>query len=783
MTQLVPTSQNKNLLLVANTSNIIANPAFVKSNLPEILFITSYPPTECGIATYSNDLVNALNNKFSNTYTFTICALEKNETELTYTSDVKYVLHTKQLEQYKQLAALLNADENLSLIYLQHEFGLFSGEHGVAVLQLLSRLTKPVITTFHTVLPQPNSKLQKLVSAISRYSKSIIVMTKNAADILRNAYHIEADKINVIAHGTHLVSAAIHHTINGNNQFADRVVLSTFGLLSAGKSIETALDALPQIIKVYPNVIYLIIGKTHPDVVKLDGEVYRTILQNKVIENNLQAHVLFINKYLSLGALLNYLQRTDIYLFTSKDPNQAVSGTLAYALGCGCPVIATPIPHAKELLDGTGVQVDFQDYQQLADAAISCISNPSLLQKMHLNALHRISPSAWQNVAIAHAELTKKNSVHKTHLQFNIPKISLAHIRNLTTNLAMIQFSEISTPDLLSGYTLDDNARALIAVIKYYDTTRNPSELALIDLYFNFVLSCQQKDGSFLNYMDIDGTFALRNRYENLEDSNGRAIWALGELLSYRHILPLEYIDKAAAAISQAIDHVEQFQSPRAMAFVIKGLYHYNRHSESALIENLVTKLADNLVSKYRGVSDKEWKWYEAYLTYANSLLPEAMLYAAMVTGNELFKSIAKSTFDFLLQHIFKANQIKVISNNGWQQKGMPANQFGEQPIDIAYTILGLDLFYQTFNEKSYLQKMFTAFNWFLGKNHLHQIIYNPCTGGCYDGLEETHINLNQGAESTVSYLLARLTIEKYMGDNTTIVSKHAVNASALIAN
>jgi glycosyltransferase involved in cell wall biosynthesis len=315
--------------LVTNTGEIIANAATTKSGLPEVLFITSYPPTECGIATYSNDLINALNNKFSNTYAFTICALEKNDTPLSYTSDAKYVLHTKQIEQYKQLATLLNADDNLSLIYLQHEFGLFSGEHGVAVLQLLSRLTKPVITTFHTVLPHPDSKLQKLVTAISMYSKSIIVMTKNAADILKKEYHIESDKINIIAHGTHLVSSAIHNTTNSNIHFADRVVLSTFGLLSAGKSIETALDALPQIINAYPNVIYLIIGKTHPDVVKLDGEAYRTILQNKVIENNLQEHVLFINKYLSLDALLNYLQRTDIYLFTSKDPNQAVSGTLS----------------------------------------------------------------------------------------------------------------------------------------------------------------------------------------------------------------------------------------------------------------------------------------------------------------------------------------------------------------------------------------------------------------------------------------------------------------------
>ncbi len=755
--------------IFSNISRDIFDKKVQETSLPEILFITSYPPRVCGIATYSQDLYNALQDKFGSTFSFKICALEKNEQENDYADEVKYVLHTAQLDNYEKLANQLNSDDNLQLIYVQHEFGLFGGENGNFLLHLLSKLTKPFITTFHTILPKPNSDIKKLVEAIGILSESVVVMTKNAAAILKNDYEIIAEKITVIPHGTHLISSSKKITSHAKIHFADRFILSTFGLLNAGKSIETALDALPKIVATFSNVIYLIIGKTHPEVVKNEGEKYRDFLYQKVVENNLQNHVMFIDKYLSLEYLLEYLQRTDIYLFTSKNPVQAVSGTLAYALGCGCPVISTPIPHAKELLDGAGVNFDFQNAEQLADAAITLISNPKLLEEMRLNAIHRISPTAWQNIGIAHAELAKKNSIKKIALQFDIPNISLLHINLLTTDTGMIQFSKIGTPDLQSGYTLDDNARALIAITKHYKLTTDFFDLGLIEIYLDFITSCQQADGSFLNYQLIDGTFSSQNDGENLEDSNGRAIWALGEFLSYSHLFPNEYSDQAMCTINNAIIRVHSFNSPRAIAFVIKGLYHYNLQKPSPEMEAIIVSLADNLASKYKGVSDKDWQWYEEYLTYANSLLPEAMLYAWLCTGEELYKTIAKSSFDFLLTHIFKGNKIKVVSNQGWHQKGQIPNQFGEQPIDVAYTILALDIFYKTFQEASYLNKMRVAFNWFLGKNHLHQIVYNPSTGGCYDGLEENHVNLNQGAESTVSYLLARLTIEKYFGNQEAI--------------
>lgn len=756
----------KNNLKTSNLMEFIKNSKYelvpvVQKTLPEILFITSYPPRECGIATYTQDLKNAIQEKFGSTFSLKVCALEASQSNYAYSEEVKYKLNTAIQEQYADLTLKINADKNIAMIFLQHEFGLFGGDYGDYLLKFMKHLKRPITTTFHTVLPTPNEKLKKVVRKIADYSDYLVVMTAISKSILMTDYGIAERKISVISHGTHLVASFENGIRKTKNQFSDRIVLSTFGLLNEGKSIETALDALPKIIENFPNVIYLIIGKTHPEVVKREGEKYRNFLYNKVHDLHLENNVRFINKYLSLEELMCYLQRTKVYLFTSKDPNQAVSGTLAYAMACGCPVIATPIPHAKEFLDGAGFNYDFQDASQLAEKTIELLYNPKLLREMQLNALHKISPTSWQNSAITHIDLVKNNcQKHKIVLQYQIPKISLDHIKRMTAKDGIIQFSEIAIPNLNSGYTLDDNARALIAVTKHYELTNSEEDLELINTYLTFILFCQQEDGSFLNYVDIDGNFTSNNIYENLEDANGRAIWSLGEFISFKDAIPNNLIRKAKFALEKALLHCHKLHSPRAISFAIKGLYFYNLDRQSQRINYLITSLADNLVSKYCGISDKNWKWFEDYLTYANSILPEAMLFAGLSTGSELYKDIAKTSFDFLLSIIFKDDQIKVISNQGWYHRGRSVNQFGEQPIDVAYTILALQTFYQVYEDENYKNKMKIAFDWFLGKNHLHQIIYNPKTGGCYDGLEQNHVNLNQGAESTISYLLSRLAME-----------------------
>lgn len=766
-------TQNSNQSLILYKEPQKASPTYLinskksavdeTTSKPEILFVTSFPNRECGIATYCEDLLKSIQDKFGKSFNMKVCALESDDNVYDYPDCVKYVLKTNDLRNYYDLAQTINEDIAISLVFIQHEFGLFGGEFGDYFIQLLSLINKPVITTFHTVLPNPDFKRKNVVKAIAVLTDKIVVMTKKSSKILQSEYDIPVEKIEVIQHGTHLIRAPKVLDSTDNYYFDNRFVLSTFGLLGANKSIETALDALPAIITKFPTVLYLIIGKTHPEIIKTEGEKYRSFLEQKVTDLELQDNVIFINKYLPLEELIEYLQRTTIYLFTSKDPFQAVSGTFAYAMASGCPVISTPIPHAKEMLkNGTGIIVDFQNATQLANATKQLLSSPNLLQQKSLNGLHKIVPTAWQNSAIAHIDLINKQLKNNIVLKFDVPKISLNHITRLTTKKGMIQFSKVDVPDLDSGYTIDDNARALVAVTKHYHLTGNKTDLGLIETYLKFIISCQQKDGSFLNYVDINGKFLDKNHDENLEDANGRAIWALGEFTSFRAIFDPYFIQMAEHSLNKSLKNIVKLRSPRAIAFAIKGLYHYNLQKKEFRIKQLITRLADDLVSKYRGVSDKKWNWFEDYLTYGNSVLPQAMLYAHLATGSELFKNVAHSSFDFLLSIIFKKDQIKVISNQGWHVKGRSANKFGEQPIDVAYTVLALDLFYEVFKDKKYLDKMTIAYEWFLGKNHLHQIIYNPCTGGCYDGLEENHVNLNQGAESTVSYLLSRLTIEKY---------------------
>jgi glycosyltransferase involved in cell wall biosynthesis len=751
----------------------------VKQKLPEILFLSSYPPRECGIATYSQDLIKALNNKYRNSFSIKVCALESGESNFVYPQEVKHTLNTNDYTKYLELAHQINIDPFISLVVVQHEFGFFQGKGEAAFLRLLNWLTKPVVIVFHTVLPNPDAALKEKVRSIALASASIVVMTQNAARILQEEYGVPKLNIEVIPHGTHLVPHLDANLLKEKYGLSGRKVLSTFGLLNSGKGIETTLNALPAIIEVNPEVLFLIIGKTHPGVVKSEGEKYRNLLQAKVKELDLFHHVIFINRYLPLEDLLEYLQLTDLYLFTSRDPNQAVSGTFSYAMSCGCPIISTPIPHAKEVLTkDTGIIVDFQDATQLANGVNRLMSDDALRMAFRSNALQQIVPTAWENSAIAHALLVQKTTTPingmapMPHARFNhpekmvlknrLPVINLEHVKKMTDDFAMFQFAKINQPDPESGYTLDDNARALIGMCMHYETTRSNEDLAYLDTYLNFIKFCLQPDGKFLNYVNTDRDFTEQNNTTNLADSNGRAIWALGFLLSKRASLPNEMVVKAEMVMQRALLQVNAMHSTRSMAFVIKGLYYSTRSKKSEKNSALIIMLANRLVQMYRHESEQDWRWYEGYLTYANSILPEAMLCAWLETDDAIYKEIALESFDFLISRTFDQSGIKVISNQSWLYKGQVAALHGEQPIDVAYTILTLSKFYDAFHDEKYLQKMETAFNWFLGNNHLHQIIYNPCTGGCYDGLEEKQVNLNQGAESTLSYLMARLTMEKY---------------------
>lgn len=732
----------------------------------EILFITSYPPRECGIATYSQDLIGAINNKFNSSLKIKVCALESVESDFTYPPEVKFILNTSLAADYSNLSMNINGDPLIKLVVIQHEFGFFRNEEQT-FLRLLYELTKPVIIVFHTVLPNPDGLLKSKIRSIALACNSIVVMTQNSARILIDDYNISKEKINVIAHGTHLVQHLNEKFLKNKYGFQERKVLTTFGLLSSGKSIETTLDALPAIIKQSPDVLFLIIGKTHPEVVKSEGEKYREGLLKKVKQNKLHNHVRFINNYLALPDLLEYLQLTDIYIFTTNDPNQAVSGTFAYAMSCGCPIISTPIPHAKEFLtEDTGIIFDFLNSTQLAEGVLKLFNDEPLRKNISSNTLQKIVSTSWENSAVSHAMLFGKSVEGKIQLQYNLPAINLNHIKQMTTNIGMIQFSKINQPDISSGFTLDDNARALIAMCMNFKLTGKKDLLPAIQNYLGFIKLCQQPSGNFLNYVDEENKFTGQNYETNLNDSNGRAVWALGYLISLNRILPHTIVSEAKEILDKSLLQISTIHSTRAMAFAIKGLFFYQKSVKSKINLELLKTFANRMVQMFKHESKPDWKWFEGYLTYANSVLPEAMLYAWLLTGDSTYKYIAQTSLNFLLSETFTEKGIEVISNKSWLKRGEEADEFGEQPIDVAYTIMTLGAFYKVWPENHYKQKMEKAFNWFLGDNRLHHIVYNPCTGGCYDGLEEKHVNLNQGAESTISYLLARLTMENLLHEN-----------------
>lgn len=746
----------------------------------KIVFLSTFPPTQCGIATYTQDTIKGITDVYGKSVTCEICELvDKPNAKPTQA----FTLNTKKREDYTRVAEEMNADESIKLVHIQHEFGLFSGNYGDHLLDFLNVIRKPVTFTFHTVLPGPNNELRTFVKLLLTYSNSVFVMTNRSEEILINDYHIPKEFITTISHGTHVVVYEAPETAKAKLGFEDRTVLSTFGLLGEGKNIETGLRALGKIVENTPNALYLIIGRTHPNLI-IDGvDTYREKLEGIVNELELHDNVRFINQYLETNELLEYLQATDIYMFTSKDPNQAVSGTFSYAMSCACPIVASKIPHTKEVLtEDSGILVDIGDENQFAAAAIKILNDENLREEMGKNAFRKTRASSWENVGITHMNTYKKLMDKTYEIKYTYPSIQLAHLKKMTTELGIIQFSKISIPDISSGYTLDDNARALVALCMHYKLTGDKDDLPYILIYLDFIERCQKPKGNFMNYVDENNREHIEQNAEvNLEDSNARGIWALGTVVSHSAILPESIVKKASKCLLNSLKWAETIQSPRSIGFATKGLYLYHSVVPNLYVAAIINKLNAKLLSNYEIHATKDWKWFENYMTYGNGILPESMLYAYLVTNKPIYKKVALESLDFLISKTYNGDNFKVISNNGWYHKDSEPQEYGEQPIDVSYMIQTLNSFYNAFKNPEYKEQMKIAFNWFLGKNHLNQIMYNPVSGGGYDGLEKENVNLNQGAESTVCYLTARLIMENLkLSDSKVIPLMKAKNNVAI---
>lgn len=727
-----------------------------------ILYMGTFPPRECGIATFTKDLTAAIDKKFAPSIKSKILAMNNDITDIyNYPEDVILQMPDAEIQEYINFAKKINMMDDVKLINVQHEFGIFGGEYGSYLIAFLELIEKPVVITFHSVLPKPEDKMKKIVQVLADKSECIIVMSKVAADILRDIYGVKTC-IEIVPHGIPSVSFSPPIKEKVRMGYKDKLILSSFGMINSGKGYEHVIDALPKVIKRFPNVLYLIIGETHPVVRKKEGEKYRNFLEKKIKQLGLEKSVKFYNKYVKLKEIVQYLQATDIYISSNTDPNQVTSGTLSYAAGAGRAVVSTPFLHAKELITpDLGEIVQFGSPGSFADAIIKILSDPGLRASMEKNAYAKTRSMTWDNVALAYVNIFRRYVSLFEEYGIRIPNVKLNHLMRLTDDFGLIQFANNTEADIDSGYALDDNARAMIVCCMHYSTFKDAAKASLLRKYMGFIRHTQQSDGRFYNFVSSDRKVDLEHWSE---DAHGRALWSLGVLISTEGI-PFRLKKDAGQMFKKALDIVDKIKSPRAVAFMINGLYFYNKAKPSPEMADKIRGLADYLVSLYRHCSSGRWRWFEEYLTYSNSKLPEALFYAHLaakdITKDRTYLKIAQESLDFLSSITFEDGIFAPIGQNGWYMKNGQKAHFDQQPVDTASMVQTLLLANKITNKSSYLKDAIKAFQWFLGKNCLNRAVYDESTGGCHDGIGESSINLNQSAESTISYLIARLSLDK----------------------
>jgi len=726
-----------------------------------IAYVSTYPPRECGIATFTRDLTDALDNLFAPKIDSRIIAMNENDvTKYVYPKKVIFQISQNNNSDYINIAKKINAMSKIKMVHIEHEFGIFGDNLGRNLLSFMKEVKKPIVITMHTVLPNPVEEMKKIITEINDYSRLIFVMTKMSKQILITDYNISAEKIRIVPHGIHATSYSTSDKAKKILKLENKIILSTFGLLGPGKGIEYMIEALPNIVKEYPKVTYLIIGATHPVVIKNEGEKYREKLIQKIKDLKLENHVAFYNKYLKNEELLQFLQATDIYLSLSLNPDQAVSGTLSYALGAGRPVVSTSFAQAKEdVTEEVGYLVDFKQPKQIEEAVLKLLKNPQNLEQMSENAYFRTRNMIWHNVALSYMREISTVIPNLSEKEKNVPRLKLHHVAKMTNGFGMLQFSKLTEPDPKFGYTLDDNSRALIAVTEFYKKNHSLLALKLAKIYLKFIAYIYEKEGLH-NYVNDDKSFnETQNTTENLEDSYARGMYALAYVSASKE-MPGEISSMALKLFKKGKQKMQKrIISPRAISFYIKALCKINEVENNPSILDEIRDHCEYLIKLHEENNAPGWQWFEDILTYSNGVIPESLLQAYKITGDQRYFNVAKITLDFLISHSFKESICIPIGQEKWYKKGSDRAYYDQQPEEVTSLVQVLKAMYEITNDKEYQSNMINAFNWFLGNNLLGQIVYDQQTGGCYDGVQEKKINLNQGAESTISYLIARLTI------------------------
>lgn len=744
-------------------------------SIKSVALIGSYPPRQCGIATFTSDLAATIVDNDPDIDCI-ITAMNDRREGYVYPSAVKFQISQEKLNEYHLAAAFLNL-RNPDVVCLQHEYGIFGGQRGSFIAELAKNLKSPLITTLHTVLKDPQPEERKIIDQLSELSNRLVVMSERSVDFLRNIYQVPASKIALIHHGVPDVPFLDPDPCKNKVAAADKTVILTFGLLSPGKGIEFMIDALPDIIRSHPEVLYFVVGATHPHCKAESGEDYRLSLHHRAKELGVGDNVVFHDRFLERDELIEIIRAADIYVTPYLNEAQAVSGTLAYAVGAGKAIVSTPYWHAQEMLaDGRGRLVPFKDSAALSQEINRLLDFPRERLEMRRAAYEYGRPMVMKAMGRRYLSLfaeSKAQSALKGKLpalatlnqrEQRLPQIELAHLRRMTDYTGVFQHAKFTVPNRSYGYCVDDNARALIVSARAHDLDRTDTSLTeMSSIYLSFLDDAfDSETGRFRNFMSYE-----RKWLESFgsEDSHGRALWALGVMAGWGR--NSGQVSLAVKLFHNALPALASFSDSRAIAFPILGLQAYlRRYDNDHEVRELLVSLGHRLLHRFRQNASKDWQWHETMLTYDNARLPEALLACGRVSHDEQMVATGLRVLEWLrdIQIDASGGWFAPVGNQGWYPETGSKAQYDQQPLEAAAMIGACIEAYECTQQEDWLQLALACFNWFLGKNDQHISLYDHASGGCRDGLMRDGVNENQGAESTLSYLMSLIAIYNVRG-------------------
>jgi glycosyltransferase involved in cell wall biosynthesis len=742
--------------------------------------VSDYPPRQCGIATFTHDLCEAVASQAGSASDVFVLAMNDVPEGYPYPQRVRFEVRQSHQADYRMAAEFLNISQ-VSVVCLQHEYGIYGGTSGSHVLALLRRLRRPLVTTLHTVLKNPTDEQHVVLQEIGRLADRLVVMSHLAIDVLHDVYEIPPEKLVMIPHGIPDVTFIDPNYYKDQFGVEGRKVLLTFGLLSPGKGIEYTINALPMVVQRHPEVVYVVLGATHPHVKRDSGETYRNGLIRRVAELGLKEHVIFHDRFVELKELCEFIGAADIYVTPYLNEAQITSGTLAYALGAGKATISTPYWYATEMLgDGRGRLVPFRNADAIAAEIVDLLENEPERHAMRKRAYTFCRKMVWQRVAQDYLDLfaaAREAWVDRQHRQAakpptklpekqeELPETDLRHLRILTDDTGILQHCVYATPKREHGYSTDDNARSLIVTAMHWDQTHDESDLPLIQTYLSFLAhAMDEKPGRFRNFM------TYRRAWSDVmgsEDSHARALWGLGMGVAF---CPYEsLIALASELFHRGLPCVESFSSPRAWAFTIVGIHAYlRRFGGDTEVRRYRAMLGERLFRHFTNHMAEDWPWCEDVVTYANAKLPHALLMCGKWMNRSDMIDVGKKALAWLMRvQTGEGGVLSIIGTNGWYPRGQHRANFDQQPIEAHALIDACIEAYHVTREEHWIDQAERAFNWFLGANDLRKPLYDFTTGGCRDGLHADRVNENQGAESTVAWLMSLLLMHDLQMEQT----------------